>query len=166
MGDLGINLSGLLTQLASFLILFTILYLLLYKPIIRMLDQRSDRIKESLEAANRAREEAASSAEQVEREMINARQEGQKLIAEAREAAGRFREQEESRAQAQVEEMLNRARAAIERERDSAIEEVRQQFATLAITAAERVVERSLDAKAHAELIDRVLAEGLDQRKN
>ncbi len=166
MGGLGITIPGLLTQLVSFLVFFGLLYLILYKPVTRMLDGRSQRIRESLEAADRAQQQAASSAEQVERELAAARQQGQDLIAEARTAAGRFRSQEEERTREEMAAMLERARAEIERERDAAVEQVRRQFADLAITAAERVVERSLDRDAHSELIDRVLEEGLAERRN
>ena len=166
MGGLGITLPGLLTQLVSFLVLFGLLYLVLYKPMTRMLDSRSSRIRESLEAADRARQEAASSAEQVERELGDARNQGQALIAEARSAASQFRQQEDARTRADMEAMLERARAEIGRERDAAVEQVRRQFADLAITAAERVVERSLDKDAHAQLIDKVLEEGLAKRRN
>ena len=62
-------------------------------------------------------------------------------------------------AKEEAETFLTRARSDIERERDNAIEEVRQQFADLAITAAERVVERSLDKDAHREVIEKVLQE-------
>ena len=166
MGGLGITLGGLLTQLVSVLVIFVGLYLILYKPMTRMLDARSRRIRESLEAADQARQEAASSAEQVERELAEARNQGQALIAEARSAASQFKQQEDARTRAEVEAMLERARAEIERERDSAVEQVRAQFADLAITAAERVVERSLDKDAHAQLIDKVLEEGLADRRN
>ena len=166
MGGLGITLPGLLTQLVSFLVLFGLLYLVLYKPMTRMLDARASRIRESLEAADRARQEAASSAEQVERELGDARNQGQALIAEARTAASQFRQQEDARTRAEMEAMLERARAEIGRERDAAVEQVRRQFADLAITAAERVVERSLDKDAHAQLIDKVLEEGLAKRRN
>ena len=166
MGGLGITLPGLLTQLVSFLILFGALYLVLYKPMTRMLDSRSLRIRESLESADRARQEAASSAEQVEQELAQARIQGQALIAEARTAASQFRQQEDVRTRGEMEAMLERARTEIERERDAAIEQVRSQFANLAITAAERVVERSLDKDSHAQLIDKVLEEGLAARRN
>ena len=166
MGGLGITLPGLLTQLVSFLAIFLALYFLLYKRITRMLDARASRIRESLEAADRARQEAASSAEQVERELGDARNQGQALIAEARTAASQFRQQEDARTRAEMEAMLERARAEIGRERDAAVEQVRRQFADLAITAAERVVERSLDKDAHAQLIDKVLEEGLAKRRN
>ena len=166
MGGLGITLGGLLTQLVSVLVIFGLLYLVLYKPITRMLDARAQRIRENLEAADQARQEAASSAEQVERELAEARNQGQALIGEARAAANQFRQQEDARTRTEMEAMLERARSEIERERDAAIEQVRAQFADLAIAAAERVVERSLDKDSHAQLIDKVLEEGLAKRRN
>ena len=166
MDALGIDLPRLLTFLVGFTVIAIFLRLFLYGPITRMLDQRADRIRESLEAADRASADAASSAERVEQELANARREGQTLIAEARDAASRLREQEEERTRAQVDEMLDRARAEIRREREAAVEEVRREFAGIAILAAERIVEQSLDEDSHRELIDRVLEEGLDSSTN
>ena len=166
MDALGIDLSRLLTFLVGFTVIAVFLRMFLYGPITRMLDQRADRIKDSLEAAERAQADAASSAERVEQELANARREGQSLIAEARDAAGRLKDQEAERTRAQVEEMLDRAREEIRREREAAVEEVRREFAGIAILAAERIVEQSLDEDSHRQLIDRVLEEGLDARNN
>ncbi|MDP6824026.1 MAG: F0F1 ATP synthase subunit B [Dehalococcoidia bacterium] len=161
MDAIGINLPGLVTQLVSFLILFFILSKLLYGPISKALDERSNRIKESLEAADRARQDAASSAERVEQEIAEARTQGQQLITEARKAAGRLRASEEERVRADLEALRERATADVQRERDGAIEEIRAEFANLAVDAAERVIGRSLDAQAHREIIEGVLEEGL-----
>ena len=166
MEALGVNLSGLVTQIVSFVILFALLYALLYKPVLRMLDQRSSRIKESLEAAQRAGEEAARSKEQMQDQLEAARAEGQQLIAQAREVADRFREEELAKAREDISVERVRAQATIQRERDAAIEELRREFAGLAISAAERVVERSLDESTHRELIDSVLEEGSQVTRN
>ena len=166
MGPLGVNLSGLITQIVSFVILFALLYALLYKPVLRMLDQRTSRIKESLEAAQRAGEEATRSKEQMQEQFVAARAEGQQLIAQAREVADRFREEELAKAREDIGAERVRAQANIQRERDAAIEELRREFAGLAISAAERVVERSLDDTTHRELIDRVLEEGSQVTRN
>ena len=166
MDALGIDLPRLLTFLVGFTVIAVFLRLFLYGPIIRMLDQRAERIRESLEAAEQARADAASSAERVEQELANARREGQGLIAEAREAASRFKDQEAERTRAQADEMIDRARQEIRREREAAVEEVRREFAGIAILAAERIVEQSLDEDSHRELIDRVLEEGLVARTN
>ena len=75
MDALGIDLPRLLTFLVGFTVIAVFLRMFLYGPITRMLDQRADRIQESLEAADRASAEAASSAERVEQELANARRE-------------------------------------------------------------------------------------------
>jgi F-type H+-transporting ATPase subunit b len=166
MEALGINVPGLLTQLVSFIILFVVLHALLYKRVLRVLDQRSSRIRESLEAAERARDEAASSREETERQIEAARAEGQELVAQARRVAERFREEETAKATEEIEASRARAEANIQRERDAAIEELRREFAGLAITAAERVIERSLDESVHRELIDNVLEESSRINRN
>jgi F-type H+-transporting ATPase subunit b len=160
MTDLGINLPSLIAYLINFVALLAILYIFAYKPLLRVLDQRSERIRESLEAADRARQEAASSREAIEEQLTGARREGQRLLDQAREAADRFRGEEMDRARQEAETFVERARTDIQRERDAAIEEVRANFGDLAITAAERVIRRSLDRRAHEELIAQVLEEG------
>ena len=160
MGDLGINLSGLITQLVCFIVLLWLLGALLYKPIIRALDQRSERIRESLEASQRAQEEAARSQAEMQDQLAAAREEGQQLIARARDVADRFREEELVKAREDIAGERSRAEANIQRERDAAIEDLRREFAGLAIVAAERVIRRSLDDDSHTELIEQVLEEG------
>ncbi len=160
MGDLGLNLPSLIAFLVNFVILLVILYVFAYKPILRTMDQRSDKIREGLEAAETAREEMARSQADTQRALNEARLEGQKLIEQAREVAERFREEERDRAQREAEAIIARAREDIARERDAAIQEVRAHFADLAIAAAERIIERSLDRDAHSQLIAGVLDSG------
>jgi F-type H+-transporting ATPase subunit b len=158
--QLGVNLPTLIVYIVNFLILLGILYVFAYKPLLRAMDQRSERIRESLAAADRAREEAASSRAAIEEQLNEARREGQRLLDQAREAADRYREEEMGRARQDVDAFIERARSDIQRERDAAIEEVRVSFGDLAITAAERVIRRSLDRRAHQDLIAQVLEEG------
>ena len=166
MEALGINLPGLITQLVSFVILFVVLFKLLYKPVIGMLDQRSERIKESLETADRVRQEASDSQEEMQKQLETARSEGQQLIAQARETADRFRQEELAKARQDIDAERARAQANIQRERDAAIEDLRREFAGLAITAAEHVIRRSMDESTHRELIDQVLEEGAQVNRN
>ena len=159
MEALGINLPGLVTQIVSFLILFGLLYGLLYKPILKIMDQRSTKIRESLETADRIKEESAASQSEMDRRLNEARQEGQALLIQAREMADRYRGEEREKARQEAEAFVVRARDDIQRERDRVIEDVRRHFAELAILAAERVIERSLDEGAHRDIIQKVLEE-------
>ena len=86
--------------------------------------------------------------------------EGREAAARAQEAAQRLREELEQRARQDAEQIVSRARDELQAERDRAIQELQQQFADLTITAAERVLEQSIDAAVHQRLIDEVLAGG------
>jgi F-type H+-transporting ATPase subunit b len=165
METLGVHLPSLLVYLVNFLLVLGLLFLFAYKPILRLMDQRADRIRESLEASERAREAAASSQAAVEEQLVEARRESQRIMDQARETAERFRAEEMERARGEAENFVSRAQADIQRERDAAIEEVRANFGELAITAAERVVRRSLDRQAHEDLITQVLEEGESLRR-
>ena len=164
MAELGFHWPSLVVYLVNFAILLGILYAVGYKPILRVLDQRSSRIRESLEQAERMQKESAEHQEEMQLQLQEGRREGQVFIEQAREAAERYREEERDRARQEAETFLTRARADIQRERDNAVEEVREQFADLAITAAERVIRRSLDRDAHKDLIDQVLDESDQSR--
>ncbi len=160
MVELGLNVPALISYLVNYVVLLILLGALAYRPLLNALDSRVDSIRESLAAADRAREEAATSRSAIEEELNEARREGQRLLDQAREAAERFREEEMERARQSAEEFSERARADIARERDAAVSEVRAAFGDLAISAAERIIRRSVDRQAHQDLIDQVLAEG------
>ena len=160
MVELGLNIPSLISYLVNYIILLLLLGALAYRPLLNALDRRVDSVRESLAAADKAREDAASSRAAVEAELAQARIAGQQLIEQARQAADRFREDEMARARQAAEEVSQRAQADIARERDAAINDLRAAFGELAITAAERIIRREVDRQAHRELIDQVLAEG------
>ena len=159
-GALGLDLQSFLVYLLNFAVLSVILYFFAYKRILGVLDARSAKIKDALEEADRVRLNAQEQQAQMQRTLDEGRQEGQKVLQEARDAAERYREQQQAQARVQAEELLQRARTEIQAERDAAVEQVRSQFAGLAVTAAERIIRRSLDEATHRDLIDAVLAEG------
>ena len=156
---LGINLPSLLAQLINFGLLLVVLYLLAYKPLLRVLDERKRRIQEGLEASEAAKQRLAQTEQEMARELDKGRQEGQALIGQAQQMSARIQEEGRQQARTEAEKLLERARSEIQLERDSAIAELRREFADLTIIAAERVIKRSLDRQAHRQLIEEVLAE-------
>jgi F-type H+-transporting ATPase subunit b len=157
MGAIGIDWQVLLAQFVNFAILFGLLSVLLYKPMRRMLDERSNRIKESMEQAEQIKEQITNTEEQVKLQMEAARREGQDILAQAAQMGERLKEEAKGEARQEAEVIVARARTEIERERDQAIDEVKREFVDLAITAAEKVVHESLDREKHRRLIEEVL---------
>ena len=159
LSSLGVDLPVLLSQIISFLILFGLLYLVAYKPLMRMLDERSRRVKESMEQTEYIKEQAALAEKETAKRIKDASKEGQKLVERATQAGEEVKIKAKSEAKKEAETLINRARTEIERERDDAIGELRKEFADLTIMAAEKVIDRSLDKKTHRQLIDKVLEE-------
>ena len=157
--DIGINLPVLIAQIVNFLALLIVLRLVAYKPIVRMLDERSRRIREGLAAAEQSRERAAEANQEVRAQIDAARAEAQGIVGQAQQVAARIQEAARQRAQTEQEGMLERSRAEIQLERDGAIAELRREFGDLTIAAAERVIGQSLDRAAHQRLIDQVLSD-------
>jgi len=157
--DLGINLPVLLGQVLSFTFLLILLRLFVYKPVLAMLDQRRERIREGLSAADRGREQAEAANRDAAAQIETARREGQQIVANAQAASQRLQEEGRAQAQQQGEAMLERARGEIQLERDNAIAELRREFADLTIAAAEKVIGQSLDRAAHQRLIEQALAD-------
>ena len=165
LADLGINLPVLVAQIVNVAILLGLLYLVAYKPIMRMLDERSCRIKESMEQAEAIKEQAARAGEEVKKQLEAAAREGQERIAQAVQIGEDVKQKAQQEARQETETIINRARTEIQRERDEAVDELRKEVADLTIMAAEKVIDRSLDKETHRDLIDKVLEESTALKK-
>ena len=158
-GALGFNLPSLIAQFINFTILLILVGWASKRFLFPLLDERRKRIQEGLEASEEAKQRLAQTETETAAELEKARQEGQGLIGQAQQMSARIQEEARQSARAEAETLLERARSEIQLERDAAIADLRKEFADLTITAAERVIRRSLDRKAHRELIEEVLAE-------
>jgi F-type H+-transporting ATPase subunit b len=159
LAGLGINVPTLLAQVVNVVILLVVLYFVAYKPVMRMLDERSKRIKDSMEEADAIKEQAARAEEEVKKQLAAASREGRERIDRSVKAGEEVREKARQGARQEAEALITRARDEIKRERDEAIGELRKEVVDLTIAAAEKVIDRSLDKEAHRDLIDKVLEE-------
>ena len=165
MEGLGINLPTLLAQVVNFAILLGLLYLVAYKPIMRMLDERSRKVKESMEQTEMIKQQAKHAEEEVKNQIEAASKEGVEIVARAMHTGEEVRQKAQQEAKQDAETLIARAQVAIQRERDGAIDELRKEFADLTIMAAEKVIEKSLDKQTHRQLIDKVLEESTTLKK-
>ena len=156
---MGINLPGLITQLISFAILVFLLTRFLYKPVVKLLDERAEKIKKGLSDAETASKGAEEAASKIEEELSQARLEGKKLVEAAREASNQLREYEKEKIAVEISQMMEKAKKEINSERDSAILELKNRFGELVVDAAGKVIEKEIDEKSHSELITKALEE-------
>ena len=94
MEALGINISALLTQIISFSILVGILYYLLYKPVLNILDNRSNKIKESLSKATEVQAQSEETEAAIQAKLTEANKASQDILIKARETALKLHDSE------------------------------------------------------------------------
>jgi F-type H+-transporting ATPase subunit b len=162
---LGINLQMLIAQIINFLILLGLLYLAAYKPILKMFDERSNKIKESMEQTEIIKIQAANAEEEAKKRIEAASKEGQEVLAKAVKTGEEIKKKAEQDARPEAEALITKARLEIEREREEVIDDLRKEMTDLTILAAEKVIEHSLDKEAHKELIEKVLEESESLKK-
>jgi F-type H+-transporting ATPase subunit b len=150
---LGINLGFLISQIFNFTLLALLLYVVAYKPIMRMLDERSARIKKGLEDAEAASRRAAEMEQEFEQRMAEARKEGQEIIAQATQMSEKARQDILDEARQESRALIEKAKGEIARERDMAMSELRQQVAELSLMISEKVIGEALDDQRQRELI-------------
>jgi len=150
---LGINLGFLVSQIVNFTLLAVLLYIVAYKPILRMLDERSARIKKGLDDAELASKRAAEMEQEFERQMVEARKEGQEIIAQATQMSEKARQDILDKAREESTTMIEKAKEEIIRERELAMAELREQIADLSLTISEKVIGQALDERAQRQLI-------------
>ena len=144
-----LTLNGtLIAQLLIFLVMVGVLYRFAWGPLLRILNERRERIQQGVEATERAK-----------RELEEARREAQTILDRIAKQAEDLRRELEAKAREQAEGLIAKARAEIQQERAKAVEDLREQVADLAVMAAGRIIGESLDTKKHRELIERTIEE-------
>jgi len=154
LGALGINGPFLLSQIVNFLILFLALRFLLWKPMLKMLNERKQRIAQGLEDAEQARKDRERAQAEYEERIKQAEQEREKILSKAAEEAEQAKAEALAQARAQAERIVAEGKEAVERERQQMLAELRSQVAALSIAAANKLIGEALDEQRQRRLID------------
>jgi F-type H+-transporting ATPase subunit b len=151
--------ATLIAQMIVFLILIWFTMKFIWPPLTKAMDDRAKRIAEGLSAAERARKELAAADVLVAEEIRKARTEAMSIIDKAHQQANQIIDKAKQDAIVEATRQKATAAADIENMTHRAREELRGQVATLAVSGAEKILKREIDANAHRALLDQLVAE-------
>ena len=155
-----LTLNGtLIAQLLIFVVMLGVLYRFAWGPLLKILNERRERIQQGVEATERAKRELEEAERERQAKLEETRREAQAILDRIAKQAEDLRKELEAKAREQAEALIARARAEIGQEREKAVQDLRSQVADLAVMAAGRIIGESLDAKKHRELIERTIEE-------
>jgi F-type H+-transporting ATPase subunit b len=155
---LGLNWSGFIWQLVNFLVLLVLLRLVLYKPVLKILDDRARRVRESMEQADTVRHQAEQAEADRQALLAESRQQAQEIRNRADADAKRMIADAEARADERANRILEQAQASIEASRVQMLSEVRSQIGDLVATGVERVTRGAVDDQVNRTLVQQFLS--------
>jgi len=147
------------TGFAIWVLISTVVFLIamqkyLVPPIMKALDERENRIKDSLESAEKAIAKAEQISKDNEKALKEAEIQAQKIRKEAIEDAELLRSEKIENSRKEADKIIQNARAAIEQEKKNAMVELRKEVSSLAIEAASMIIEAELDEKKNKKLVE------------
>lgn len=142
----------------TFVLLLLVLRKFAWKPLLAALHEREKSIRGTLDHAENAKAEAERILEENRRQLAKAGEESQKILAEGRALGEKLKNEIVEQANAQSRRMVDQARLEIERDKESAIAQLRGEVAALALEAAGKILNETLDEKKHRALIDESLS--------
>jgi F-type H+-transporting ATPase subunit b len=148
----------------SFVALFFLLRKFAYPAIKQGMENRTERIRSDLAAAESAKGEAQSVLDEYKAQLADSRAEAGRIIEEARQAADAMKRDHQARLEAELAELRARAIADIESAKSQAVADLRDEVAQLAIGAAETVVQRNLDPATQTQLVEDYINQVAAQR--
>lgn len=158
------NLGTIFWTVLTFVLLILILKRLAWKPILKVLDDRENRIKSSLYQAEQDKKEAEIFLEEQRRLVEKAKKESVRIINESKETAENARKELLEQSRLEAERLLVRAKQEIELSKDSAIAEVKNYAVEISLLAAKKVVGETVQKEQQELLIKQYLNE-LDRAK-
>jgi len=150
---MNINIT-LITQMIAFGVFVVFCMRYVWPPITKALDERTAKIAEGLAAAERGQQEQELGEQRALELMREAKGDASDIITQAQKRYNDIMDEAKRDAQAEAERIKTAAHAEIEQETNRAREELRERMATLAIAAAEKILQKEVNVDAHKAIVD------------
>ncbi len=149
-----VSINGtLLFQLLNFFILVAILAKFAYKPLLKVLEERRNKIAADLDGAEQARKDAEKLKAEYEAQIHDAQVQAQAIVEKAVKQADKEAQAQLEAIRAQIQREKEIARAEIANEREAAIREMHNEVVTLSMAVAEKLLKKNLDTDMNAKLV-------------
>ena len=149
----------LLAQVVAFTIMIWLVNKYMWGPINEVLDKRRQKIADGLAAAEKGQQEQEAARQQIDDEIKQAKTQAAEIITQAQKRANEIVEEAKGAATDEAGRVKAAATAEIEQETSRAREDLRKQVSELAVSGAEKILGKEVDAKAHAKALDELAAQ-------
>ena len=151
---IGVNFWTALFVLLNTLLIYFVAKKFLFKPVMKMIQSRQDEIDAMYQEAGDAKENALALEAEYKEKLAQAALTGERMVKEAVERGQRREEEIVRQANLEAEAIMDKASADIAREKKKALNDAKDEISDIAMSIAEKVVGRELNAQDHSDLVD------------
>lgn len=157
LSDFGVQPLLLVAQIVNFTILLLLLKKFLYGPILRVLEQRKEKIAGSLKNAEEIEAKLLKTEEDREKKLMEATKEARSIIDDATKTAFQIIQEAHVKANQDIEDMLKKGQEGIKMEREKMHSEMREELSDIVVMALEKVVGKTITQKDQKEMIEKTI---------
>jgi F-type H+-transporting ATPase subunit b len=151
--------ATLIGESIAFIVFVIFCMKFVWPPIMAAIEDRQKTIADGLAASDRAAKDLELAQAKAAEQLKEAKAQAAEIIEAAKKREAQMIDEAAEKAQAEREKIIASGHAEIESERNRAKEELRKQVSALAVAGAEKILERSIDESAHADILDKLVAE-------
>lgn len=152
------NLS-LIAQSFTFAILIFVIVKFVWPPLLKAIETRQKEIADGLAAAQEGKSALAKAAEKSDATLGEAKQKASEIISQAEKRANKIVDEAKNTAKSEGDRIIESAKSEIDQEINRAKEDLRAQVSVLAVSGAEKILRKEIDAKAHKDILSQLAAE-------
>lgn len=150
---MGVSIPEILTQAVSFILLVFLLKKFAWKPLLKLLDDRREKIRTGFEDIETTKREVETLKADYQRHRANIEEEARDLLQQAVDEGRRISREVQEKARQEARAALEKAKSDIQLETEKAKVTLRNEIADLTISATERLLEKKMDEKTDKELV-------------
>lgn len=151
--------ATLIGQLIAFAVFVAFCMKYVWPPLMAAIEARQKTIADGLAASERAEKDLELAQQKATEQLREAKQQAAEIVEQAKKRANQLVDEETQRGHAEREKIIASGYAEIEAERNRAREELRKQVAALAVTGAQRILAREIDAQAQNDIVEKLVEE-------
>ena len=151
--------ATLIGQTIAFIVLDWICMKYVWPPLMGILEERTAKIAEGVAAAQRGQKDLEDAQTKVGESLNDAKQQAQEIINQAQKRANEIVDEAKDAARGEADKIKTAATADIDQQVSSAREHLRKEVSVIALAGAEKILKREVDAKAHATVLDELVAQ-------
>jgi F-type H+-transporting ATPase subunit b len=130
-----------------------------WPPIIGAIEERQQKIADGLAASDRAEKDLEMAQAKATEQLKEAKTQAAEIIEQAKKRASQIVDEETQKGHSEREKIIAQGHSEVEAERNRAKEELRQQVSALAVSGAEKILAREIDAAAQSDIVEKLVAE-------